>query len=69
MSYKAQQKQRYIERNIRKWKRVNVTALDKRESDIAKNKIREWQKKQREHLDNNSYLRRKYEREQIRKAH
>jgi len=68
MSYKAQQKQRYIERNIRKWKRADVTALDKRESAIAKNKIREWQKKQREHLDQNSYLRRKYEREQIRKA-
>jgi len=68
MSYIAQQKQRYIERNIRKWKRQEVTALDKAEKIRAKNKINEWQKKQREHLDNNSYLRRKYVREQIRKA-
>ena len=69
ISYIAQQKQRYIERNIRKWKRQEVTALDKAEKIRAKNKINEWQKKQREHLDQNSYLRRKYEREQIRKAH
>lgn len=68
MSYKAQQKQRYIERNIRKWKRNEITALDNAAKNKANNKIKEWQKKQRDHLDDNNFLRRKYSREQIKKA-
>lgn len=69
MSYIAQQKQRYIERNIRKYKRRKITALDEFEKKRMNNKILEWQKKQRDHLDKNNFLRRKYEREQIKKAH
>jgi len=69
MSYAAQQKQRYIERNIRNWKRREVVSLDSKTKDYSNKKIREWQKKQREHLNDNQYLRRKYEREQIKKAH
>lgn len=69
MSYAAQQKQRYIERNIRNWKRREVVSLDSKTKDYSSKKIREWQKKQREHLNDNQYLRRKYEREQIKKAH
>ena len=69
MSYIAQQKQRYIERNIRRWKRRKETSLDESNKRIANTKILEWQKKQRDHLNENTFLRRKYEREQIKKAH
>jgi hypothetical protein len=69
MSYAAQQKQRYIERNIRNWKRREVISLDSNTKDYSNKKVREWQAKQRDHLNNNKYLRRKYEREGIKKAH
>ncbi len=69
MSYAAQQKQRYIERNIRNWKRREVVSLDSNAKDYSSKKIREWQAKQRDHLNNNTYLRRKYEREQIKNAY
>ena len=67
-TYQAQLRQRAIERNIRTWKRRSSVALDKNTEEYANKKVREWQAKQREHLKDNKYLRRKYEREQIRKA-
>jgi hypothetical protein len=69
ISYKAQVKQRYIERNIRNWKRKEIVSLNDNEKIRAKNKIREWQEKQRNHLDENIFLKRKYNREQIKTAH
>ena len=69
ISYAAQQKQRYIERQIRKWKRYEATSIDEVARKRANNKINEWQSKQREHLKENSYLPRKYSREQIKTAH
>jgi hypothetical protein len=69
ISYEAQQKQRYIERNIRKYKRRESVALDGKNKIAAQNKIKEWQSTQRQHLNNNEFLRRKYEREQIKRAH
>lgn len=63
--YEAQKQQRYNERQIRGWKRRETTALTDREREKAAAKVREWQKKQRDHLDSNSFLRRKYDREQI----
>lgn len=69
MAYSAQQQQRYIERQIRKYKRRESISLDEISKKKASNKIREWQLKQREHLKENSFLPRKYSREQIKKAH
>lgn len=57
-------KQRYNERQIRKWKRRKAGAMTDKEQRKAKQKVREWQKKQREFLGENN-RRRKYEREQI----
>lgn len=63
--YKAEQMQRYNERQIRSWKRREATALTDNEASKAKKKIRQWQKRQREHIDSNPYLRRAYAREQV----
>lgn len=69
VAYSAQQKQRYNERHIRQYKRLLSTSL----SDIDKQKynikIREWQQKQRNLINSNTYLKRKYSREQIKTAH
>src|SRR4030042_520022 len=69
IAYKAQEKQRYIERQIRMYKRREADCLDELSKQKARNKIKEWQGVQRQHLNNNEFLRRKYEREQIKKAH
>src|SRR4030042_1779008 len=69
IAYKAQEKQRYIERQIRMYKRREAVGLDELSKQKARNKIKEWQGVQRQHLNNNEFLRRKYEREQIKKAH
>lgn len=69
MSYNAQQQQRYNERQIRKYKRLESTSLDNKTKSKYKSKISEWQSKQRELINNNTYLKRKYSREQINKAH
>lgn len=67
-NYKARQKSRYNERGVRKWKRRKAGAITEQERVKAKSKVSEWQKKQREHIDKNKSLRRKYEREQIDQA-
>jgi hypothetical protein len=69
ISYNAQLRQREIERNIRKYKRRLSVSLDPVSQARANQKIKEWQKKQRDHIKENDFLRRKYEREQIRKAY
>jgi hypothetical protein len=69
IAYSAQQKQRYIERNIRNWKRRIYVSLNEKQKKFANQKVREWQAKQREHLRINNFLPRKYSREQIRRAH
>lgn len=66
-NYQTRQKQRYNERNIRKWKRRKVAALNEKEEQKARSYISKWQKRQRELVDEND-LRRKYEREQINQA-
>lgn len=65
--YEAKQKQRYIERQIRRWKRREIAAITDQERQKARAKVREWQAKQREHLEGTG-LRRKYERESIARA-
>lgn len=69
IAYNAQQRQRAIERNIRKYKTQKELSLTS--SDKARNqaKISQWQQAQRTHLIENPYLVRKYSREQIGKAH
>ena len=69
IAYKAQQKQRYIERKIRQYKRRESVALDKISKKKARNKILFWQKAQRNHLKENTFLPRKYSREQIKRAY
>jgi hypothetical protein len=65
IAYKAQQQQRYIERNIRNWKMKEITALDDAAKAKAHRKVLEWRKAQRNHLAKNPFLPRKYEREAV----
>lgn len=65
LAYQAMQKQRYIERQIRKYKRESLFALDDVSQRKANKKVREWQAQQRKHLANNTYLPRKYSREGV----
>ncbi len=64
-NYEAEQKQRYMERQVRKWKRREAGSLDEGNKSAAKAKVREWQKRIREHLKENPQLRRDYHREKI----
>ena len=64
--YEASQRQRQIERNIRKWKKRESVALDDSEARSAKSKVRQWQAEQRAHVNSHSYLTRLPHREQIR---
>lgn len=63
--YEASQQQRYNERQIRSWKRREATAVDPIEREKAKQKVRDWQSRNREHIKENDFLRRKYDREQV----
>lgn len=69
IAYKAQMKQRYIERNIRKWKRYDSVSLDELSKKRAQQKIKYYQREQRNHLKENTFLKRDYSREQIKRAH
>ena len=64
--YEASQRQRQIERNIRKWKKREAVALDDSEARSAKSKVRQWQAEQRAHVNSHSYLSRLPHREQVR---
>ena len=66
--YAASQRQRQIERNIRKWKKRQAVAIDGNEAALAKRKVRQWQAEQRTHVNAHSYLSRLPHREQIRTA-
>lgn len=63
--YKVEQRQRAIERKIRKYKRRKAAALTEDAEKKAQSFISKWQKNQRELIDQHSFLRRKYFREQI----
>lgn len=67
-TYRDEVRQREIEREIRKWKRRQVLALDPGEAERARKKVREWQAAQRAHVASNPELIRKYPREQINRA-
>lgn len=62
-TYEAEQKQRYYERQIRKWKRVEAGSVDIENQQIASTKVREYERKIGEILDKNKGLRRNTNRE------
>lgn len=64
-AYKQTQRQRNIENTIRRYKRREAGAITTDAADKAGLKVREWQKKQRDHLEEHSFLRRRWSREQI----
>ncbi len=65
MAYKAQVQQRHIERQIRFWKKRELTALDPTMKTQAHRKVLDWQAAQRTHLKQNLFLPRKYDRESL----
>jgi hypothetical protein len=65
MAYKAQVQQRHIERQIRSWKKRELTSLDPAVKASAHRKVLDLQKLQREHLQLNPFLPRKYDRESV----
>lgn len=64
--YQAEQEQRRLEREIRKWKRIAEGSQDSENMQKANNELQEYQKQLREHLEKHPYLRRDYSREKIR---
>lgn len=63
--YNAEQKQRSIERGIRRWKRRQAIAEGEQELRMATAKVKEWQARMRDHLDKNPQLRRNPKREKL----
>lgn len=63
--YEAEQKQRALERQIRKWKRIEQGSLDEGNKSKANKTVRSLEKQLREHLDKNKELRRNRNREKI----
>lgn len=64
-TYEDTQRQREIERHIRRWKRAQAAAMDEAARRRAGEFIRKWQAAQREHVAAHPDLRRKPAREQI----
>ncbi|MCX5197219.1 phage minor capsid protein [Streptomyces sp. NBC_00249] len=64
-TYEDTQRQRAIERNIRKWKRVKAAAMDDDARRKAGAKVRAWQKAAREHVAAHEHIVRQPAREQI----
>lgn len=63
--YDLEQRQRYNERMIRKYKRLEQNAFDEERIKSYREKRKEWQKIQKEFVDSHIELRRKYDREKI----
>ncbi|MFI1182605.1 phage minor capsid protein [Streptomyces sp. NPDC020799] len=63
--YEATQKQRAIERGIRKWKNRAAAAITPEEKKAAEAKVRAWQGKMRGHLTEHPELIRRRERERL----
>ena len=65
-TYEAEQKQRTLERKIRKAKRKAAGACDQENVDAALTEMEELQKRMQHHLDQHPELRREYNREKTR---
>ncbi|EJT5924492.1 capsid protein [Clostridium perfringens] len=61
--YEAEQKQRYYERQLRKWKRFKAGNCDEENKEIASKKVKELEKVLKDHLESNKELRRNQYRE------
>ncbi|MGU8920161.1 phage minor capsid protein [Clostridium perfringens] len=61
--YEAEQKQRYYERQLRKWKRFKAGNCDEENKEIASKKVKELEKVLKDHLESNKELRRNHYRE------
>lgn len=61
--YNNEQKQRYYERQIRKWKRIEAGYVDAKNVNDASNTIKDLEIKLNKHLENNKQLRRAPQRE------
>ncbi|MFD6968372.1 phage minor capsid protein [Streptomyces sp. NPDC059949] len=68
-TYADTQRQREIERHIRRWKRAEAAAMDETARAKAAAKVRDWQKAAREHVAAHDAIVRKPAREQIGRAH
>lgn len=66
--YSSSQTQRYLERNIRRWRRRELAAMSDDERRAARAKVRAWNGRMREFLDDTGRRRRPI-REQIKEAH
>lgn len=64
-NYNAEQKQRYNERMIRKYKRLSEGSLDGQDAYRYYQKQKQWETIQRDHIDNNPELRRNPWRESV----
>ncbi|NGP62695.1 phage capsid protein [Paenibacillus thiaminolyticus] len=64
-NYEAEQRQRYIERQIRRYKRLEAGSLDDANRTKYKEKVKEWTEKLSEHLADNPQLRRERRREKV----
>ncbi|HAT4339413.1 TPA: capsid protein [Clostridium perfringens] len=64
-TYEAEQKQRYYERQLRKWKRFKTGTCDEENKEIASKKVKELEKALKDHLESNKELRRNHYRERI----
>lgn len=62
-TYEEEQKQRTLERQIRKWKRFREGFTDEDNKKYADLKVKEFEKQLINHLESNKQLRRNYERE------
>lgn len=65
-SYKQEQRQRYMERQVRRYKRRAAGSLDDANKARAEAKVKQWQSALRSHMKANPELRRDYSREKIR---
>lgn len=61
--YEAEQRQRGMESKIRKYKRLEAGSVDPDTQEQYGAKVKEWQGALRQHINNNNYLRRDYNRE------
>jgi len=63
--YERAQEQRYNERHIRAWKRRKASAITEDAQQKAQSKITEWQRRNKQLVEENNFLPRKYQRESI----
>lgn len=55
--YESEQKQRYLERQIRKWKRIETGSVDEENKIKAANNVRKLQNRLKQHIKDNNELR------------